>query len=614
MCGIVGYTGNRPALPFLLNGLRTLEYRGYDSAGVELEDASGELLEVKCRGRVAALAGLCEGLDAHQTIGIAHTRWATHGEPSDANAHPHRDCSGRVAVVHNGIIENYQELAAELAERGHSFKSETDTEVIAHLVEEELAGAAEGDLALALSLAASRLTGSWAIACVSADAPGEILCARKGSPLVLASTADGAYAASDVTALAHVTSHVINLDEGGIARLLPSGEIRVFESDLTPVAEPGTFDIDWNASAATLGGYPDFMAKEIAEQPEAIERLLEGRLGDSGIVLDELSLTPEEIAAIDRIYIVACGTSWHVGLIARAYFERWAGVPTTVECASEFNYEEVLTTDHTLCVIITQSGETADTLASARKMRAVGAKVIAITNVLGSTAARESDGVIYVQAGPEIAVASTKAYTAQLVASALLALFLARANDSISLKEVRARYREMLRVPELIRIVLSRAWQDEVAARAFVDAGSSLFLGRGLSSTTAREGALKLKEISYLHAEAYPAGEMKHGPIALVEQGYPVVVVVPESPVRDKTISNLQEVNARGACVIALATNGDVRVAQLADYLLLVPPAPEWLSPVVDVVHLQLLARYVALARGCDVDKPRNLAKSVTVE
>ncbi len=614
MCGIVGYTGGNPALPFLLEGLRTLEYRGYDSAGVELEAPSGELTEVKCKGRVAALAALCEELDATQTTGIAHTRWATHGEPSDANAHPHRDCSGRVAVVHNGIIENFQELVAELEERGHHFASETDSEVIAHLVEEALAGTAEGDLALAVSLATSRLEGSWAIACLSADAPGEILCCRKGSPLVLASTADGAYAASDVTALAHTTSHVVNLGEGQIARLLPTGEVSVFESDLTPVAEPDTFDIDWDASAATLGGYPDFMAKEIAEQPEAIERLLEGRLGQDGIVLDELRLSPEEVAAIDRIYVVACGTSWHVGLIAKTYFETWARIPTTVECASEFNYEEILTTDHTLCVIITQSGETADTLASARKMQAAGAKVIAITNVLGSTAARESDGVLYVQAGPEIAVASTKAYTAQLVAAALLALFLARTNGSISLSEVRARFREMQRAPELIRIVLSRAWQDEVAAQAFVDARSSLFLGRGVSSTTAREGALKLKEISYLHAEAYPAGEMKHGPIALVEPGYPVVVVVPESHVRDKTISNLQEVNARGATTIALATNGDVRVAQLSSYLLLVPPAPEWLSPVMDVVHLQLLARYVALARGCDVDKPRNLAKSVTVE
>ena len=614
MCGIVGYTGKRQALPFLLDGLRTLEYRGYDSAGVELEADDGELAEVKCRGRVAALAELCSGLPGTQTTGIAHTRWATHGEPSDANAHPHRDCSGRFAVVHNGIIENYQELKAELEGTGHSFKSETDTEIIAHLVEEAFRGPAKGSLETAVGLAAARMQGSWAIACVSSEEPGAIVCARKGSPLVLASTDEGAYAASDVTALSNITSRVINLEEGQLARLEPSGKITVYNADLSVVAEPDGFTIDWDASAATIGGYPDFMAKEIAEQPAAIERLLEGRLGPDGIVLDGLSLPLDEVAAIDRIYIVACGTSWHVGLLARTYIERWANIPCVVECASEFNYEEQLVSDHTLCVIITQSGETADTLASARKMHARGAKVIAITNVLGSTAARESDGVIYVQAGPEIAVASTKAYTAQLVAAALLALFLAKANGSMPLRVVRDHYREMLRIPELIRIVLSRAWQDEVAARAFTDAQSSLFLGRGVSATTAREGALKLKEISYLHAEAYPAGEMKHGPIALVEPGYPVVVVVPESPVRDKTISNLQEVDARGACVIALATNGDVRVAQLADYLLLVPPAPEWMSPIVDVVHLQMLARYVALARGCDVDKPRNLAKSVTVE
>ena len=426
MCGIVGYTGTKQVLPFLLQGLETLEYRGYDSAGVALEQADGRLLQIKCKGRVAALRELCGSYDTTSTCGIAHTRWATHGEPSDVNAHPHQDCSHKISVVHNGIIENYQALTAELQETGHSFVSQTDTEVIAHLIEEAMEGPAKGDLLVALSLACGRLEGSWAIACLSADDPGRIVCARKGSPLVIATTADGAYAASDVTALAGIAQEVIYLDDGQLARLEPTGQCQVFTSDLEPVDTPETYSVDWDASAASMGDYPDFMAKEIAEQPEAIERLLKDRLGRQGIRLDELDLTNEEIAAIDRIYIVACGTSFHVGLIARTLIESWAKVPVTVEPASEFNYQDVLVTDHTLCIIITQSGETADTLASARKMHAAGAKVIAITNVIGSSAAREADGVVYIQAGPEVAVASTKAYTAQMVASMLVALFLDR--------------------------------------------------------------------------------------------------------------------------------------------------------------------------------------------
>lgn len=614
MCGIVGYTGARQALPFLIDGLTTLEYRGYDSAGVALVTPDDSILQIKCKGRVAALAELCERFDTNSTCGVAHTRWATHGEPSDANAHPHQDCSGRISVVHNGIVENYQAIHEELAAAGHAFASQTDSEVIAHLVEDALAGPAEGDLLCAVSLACSRLEGSWAMALVDADAPGTVVVARKGSPLVLASTDDGTYAASDVTALAGITSHVVNLDDGQLARLSPDGGIEVFESDLSACDDPDSFEIDWDAGAAAMGDYPDYMAKEIAEQPEAIERLLKNRLTSDGIRLDELDMTDAEIAAIDRVYIVACGTSYHVGLIARSLIESWARVPVSVEPASEFNYEDVLVSDHTLCIIITQSGETADTLASARKMHAAGAKVLAVTNVIGSSAAREADGVLYVQAGPEVAVASTKAYTAQMVASVLVALFLAQRNGSLGYREVARRFHELERVPGLIREVLSRAWQDEAASRAFVDAGSSLFLGRGLNATTAAEGALKLKEISYLHAEAYPAGEMKHGPIALIDPGFPVVVICPDDRVRYKTISNIQEVKARGAQVVSVATDGDQKIAQLSDYLLMIPPAPEYYVPIVAVVHLQMLARYVALARGCDVDKPRNLAKSVTVE
>ena len=616
MCGIVGYTGRDQAVTYLLEGLRTLEYRGYDSAGVEVVGADGALHGVKCAGRVAALAERCETANLVGTTGIAHTRWATHGAPTDRNSHPHRDCSGRIAIVHNGIIENFRELRSYLQRNGHELASETDSEVIAHLIEEAWRGPAKGDLVAAVRNACRRLEGSWAIAAVCADAPGEVVCARNGSPLVVASAEGGAYAASDVTPLASVTSHVIQLENGQIARLESNGRVTVYDEGGVPVAHPVTLDIDWDASAATLGGYSDFMAKEIAEQPEAIERLLGGRLGEKGIYLDELSMSQADLAAIDRVYLIACGTSYHVSLIARTLIQTWAKVQVVCDYASEFNYEQdVMVTPNTLCVIITQSGETADTLTAARRMRGMGCRVFAITNVLGSTAARESDGTLYVQAGPEVCVASTKAYTAQMVAAALLALRLAEARGEMDHAEVERHYRDLCALPDLIREVIGRSWQDKQAAPLFRRAHSALFLGRGVNSTTAYEGALKLKEISYLHAEAYPAGEMKHGPIALLEPGFPVVAIVPEDRVHDKTVSNIQEVIARGAVCVAVATDGDEAVASLVEHVLWIPPVPdELLVPIVAVVHLQLLARYVARARGCDVDKPRNLAKSVTVE
>ena len=616
MCGIVGYTGRDQAVTYLLEGLRTLEYRGYDSAGVEVVGADGALHGVKCAGRVAALAERCETANLVGTTGIAHTRWATHGAPTDRNSHPHRDCSGRIAIVHNGIIENFRELRSYLQRNGHELASETDSEVIAHLIEEAWRGPAKGDLVAAVRNACRRLEGSWAIAAVCADAPGEVVCARNGSPLVVASAEGGAYAASDVTPLASVTSHVIQLENGQIARLESNGRVTVYDEDGAPVAHPATLDIDWDASAATLGGYSDFMAKEIAEQPEAIERLLGGRLGEKGIYLDELSMSQADLAAIDRVYLIACGTSYHVSLIARTLIQTWAKVQVVCDYASEFNYEQdVMVTPNTLCVIITQSGETADTLTAARRMRGMGCRVFAITNVLGSTAARESDGTLYVQAGPEVCVASTKAYTAQMVAAALLALRLAEARGEMDHAEVERHYRDLCALPDLIREVIGRSWQDKQAAPLFRRAHSALFLGRGVNSTTAYEGALKLKEISYLHAEAYPAGEMKHGPIALLEPGFPVVAIVPEDRVHDKTVSNIQEVIARGAVCVAVATDGDEAVASLVEHVLWIPPmTDELLVPIVAVVHLQMLARYVARARGCDVDKPRNLAKSVTVE
>ena len=616
MCGIVGYTGRDQAVGYLLEGLRTLEYRGYDSAGVEVLGADGALHGVKCAGRVATLAERCETANLVGTTGIAHTRWATHGAPTDRNSHPHRDCTGRIAIVHNGIIENFRELRGYLKRNGHELVSETDSEVIAHLIEDAWAGPSKGDLVAAVRNAVRRLEGSWALAVVCADAPGEIVCARNGSPLVVASTDGGAYAASDVTPLASVTSHVTQLENGQIARLEATGRVTVFDADGQLVEHPTTLDIDWDASAATLGGYSDFMAKEIAEQPEAIERLLAGRLGEKGVFLDELSMTSEELASIDLVYLIACGTSYHVSLIARTLIQTWAKVPVICDYASEFNYEQdVIVTPNTLCVIITQSGETADTLTAARRMRGMGCKVFAITNVLGSTAARESDGALYVQAGPEVCVASTKAYTAQMVASALLALRLAQARGEMNRAEVERHYGDLCAIPDLVREVISRSWQDKRAAGVFRRAHSALFLGRGVNATTAYEGALKLKEISYLHAEAYPAGEMKHGPIALLEPGFPVVAIVPEDRVHDKTVSNIQEVIARGATCVAVATDGDEAVASLVEHVLWIPPmTDELLVPIVAVVHLQMLARYVARARGCDVDKPRNLAKSVTVE
>ena len=616
MCGVVGYTGINQASPWLLDGLQTLEYRGYDSAGIQVVSPSGNLHGVKCAGRVAALRERAAAANPTGTCGIGHTRWATHGAPIDRNAHPHLDGSGRIAVVHNGIIENFQELRRELIANGHELVSDTDTEVIPHLIQEAWEGPAKGDLAAAVRHAANRLEGSWAIAVICADCPGTMVVTRNGSPLVVASTDDGAYAASDVMPLASVASRVYQLQDYDIATLTPDGQIKIVDREGRAVENPVALDIDWDASAAKLGGFSDFMAKEIAEQPEAIERLLKDRLGEHGIELDELSLSNEELAAIDKIVIIACGTSYHVGLIAKAAIERWARIPVSVEFASEFNYnEEYLVTDHTMCVVITQSGETADTLSAARRMRGMGCNVFAITNVLGSTAARESDGTLYIQAGPEVAVASTKAYTAQIVASYLLALRLGLANGSMTRAEAEKHFHDLEEIPTQMREILSRRWQDKQAARLFRDKHSSLFLGRNVNATTAYEGALKLKEISYLHAEAYPAGEMKHGPIALIEGGFPVVAVVPADHVHDKTVSNIQECLARGAAMIGVATDGDEKVAKLCSEVLWVPPvADELIFPVVAILHLQLLSRYVARDRGFDVDKPRNLAKSVTVE
>ena len=609
MCGIVGYVGHDQAQPFLLSGLAALEYRGYDSAGLAVVSDSGELRSIRRKGRVAVLAQAAQDDPMQGSTGIAHTRWATHGVPSERNAHPFRDCSGNFAVVHNGIIENYAQLRDRLVDEGHCFTSDTDTEVVVHLVE----AAYRGDLLTAVRDAVSHVEGAYALAVVCAERPGEVVVARKGSPLVLAGTPGCCACASDLTVLLGMTHDMIMLADGQVGRMTAEHGIELFDAQGTPVT-PEVLHVDWDASSASLGGWPDFMAKEISEQPEAVERLLEGRLTPQGVALDELDISDEELRNLDQVYIVACGTSYHAGLYAKRLIEAWAHIRVEVDVASEFNYREALADERTLCIVITQSGETADTLMAARKVKSMGAKVLAVTNVLGSTAAREADATVYLQAGPEVSVASTKAYTAQLVAMALVALFLAQAKGVLTGRDFGQRAAALRAIPGQLRAMLDRKNQANVSAALFENATSALFLGRGFNAASAEEGALKLKEVSYLHAEAYAAGEMKHGPIALLEPGFPVLVVVPDDSVRAKTISNIAEIKARGAMVCAVATEGDDEVQALADRMMWVPPAPEWAYPVTVAVALQQLAREVALARGCDIDKPRNLAKSVTTE
>lgn len=605
MCGIVGCVGAVEAQPFLLKGLAALEYRGYDSAGLAVVGPDRKMRLLKRKGRVAALEQAAERDPMAGTCGIAHTRWATHGAPSERNAHPFLDCTGTITLVHNGIIENFSALRAELEAAGHAFASETDSEAAVHLVESLYTG----DLLAAVQAALPRLDGAYALVVASSEHPDELVCARKGSPLVVASTPEGCFAASDLTALLEKTRDIVALDNGQVAHLHADGSLEVYGPD-GALTEPEVLHVDWDVSSATLGGFDDFMEKEISEQPEVASRLLQGRLVPDA---DPMSELPLELARAPRIIVVACGTSYHAGLFAKGLVESWARVPVEVDVASEFNYRDAVVAPGDLCVVITQSGETADTLTAARKARAAGARILAVTNVVGSTAAREADCTVYLQAGPEVSVASTKAYTAQMAAMALLALKVAGAHGADP-AFLRARAEELAGLPALLSEVLARAGSAQAAARVFEGAHSALFLGRGLNSATASEGALKLKEISYLHAESYAAGEMKHGPIALLQPGFPTVVVVPDDAVRAKTVSNIEEIRARGASVVSVATEGDDEVLSISDSVLWLPCCPAWLSPIAAAVYLQMLAREVALARGCDVDKPRNLAKSVTTE
>ena len=609
MCGIVGYTGTRQAAPILLDGLAKLEYRGYDSAGIAVLE--GDALQVvRRRGKVAELAHTASHFDLTGTCGIGHTRWATHGRPSEANAHPHASCAGDIAVVHNGIIENFAELREELEGRGHVFRSETDTEVVSHLVEEALA--AGGDLMAAVRSASERLVGSYGLAVTCAEEPGVIIATRHDSPIIVGRGVDGSYVASDAIAVIGATRDVIVLADYQFARLTPEG-VSYFDSHGNP-AEPEIMHITWDMDAAEKGGYPDFMLKEIYEQPRVIRDTLAGRLVGGRLEIDELDMTPEELNLIDRVYVIACGTSYHAGLIAKEMIEGWARIPTEVEVASEFRYRNPIITPTTLVVAVSQSGETADTLAAIRDARIKGARVFGITNVLGSPVARESDGVIYTKANKEIAVASTKSFLGQVVSLTLLALLLAQSKGKLRMNQIRLLFRELADTAGQVERILANTSYIEEAAKACVNAQSAMFIGRGMGAAIAKEGALKLKEISYLHAEAYPAGEMKHGPIALVDDGFPVIAIATESPVYDKVISNLQESKARGALIVAIATWGDESIRAYADHIIYIPKVRDMFSAITASVPLQLLARSIAVMRGCDVDQPRNLAKSVTVE
>ena len=619
MCGIVGYTGSEQAKDILIGGLKRLEYRGYDSAGVALEQAGGDGIDVFRRvGKVSGLESELSHLDHASACGIGHTRWATHGRPSVANAHPHSSCDGRISIVHNGIIENFAELREELEARGHHFASDTDTEVFAHLIEEAYEGGngkpGTHDLLAAVREACTHVIGAYGLAAICADEPGVIAVARKDSPIIIGKGETGSYVASDVIAVIDATRDVVVLEDGQFARLTPEG-ISYTDADGNAI-EPAVTHIDWDIDMAEKGGYPDFMLKEIFEQPRVVRDTLVGRLSGAGeLDIDELGLTYEELDLIDRVYVIACGTSFHAGLIAKNLIESWARIPCEVEAASEFRYRNPIITPTTLVVAVSQSGETADTLAAIRDARIKGAKVFGITNVVGSPVARESDGVIYTKANKEIAVASTKSFIGQVVSLTLLALLLAQVKGKLNTRQVKLLFRELGDTAEQIQWILDTQ-QEAIheAALACKDAHSALFVGRGMGAAISNEGALKLKEISYLHAEAYAAGEMKHGPIALIDPGFPVIAVTTKSPVYDKVVSNLKECEARGARIIVVATEGDEDIKQIADHVIYIPEVRDAFTPITATVPLQLLAREVALMRGCDVDQPRNLAKSVTVE
>ncbi|MEU6928633.1 glutamine--fructose-6-phosphate transaminase (isomerizing) [Streptomyces sp. 2RAF24] len=615
MCGIVGYVGGQSALDVVIAGLKRLEYRGYDSAGVAVL-SDGGLAAAKKAGKLVNLEKvLVDRPLSSGSTGIGHTRWATHGGPTDANAHPHLDNAGRVAVVHNGIIENFAALRAELADRGHRLTSETDTEVVAHLLAEEFSSV--GDLAEAMRLVCKRLDGAFTLVAVHADQPDVVVGARRNSPLVVGVGEGENFLASDVSAFIAHTRSAIELGQDQVVELTREG-VTVTDFDGAP-AEVRAFHIDWDASAAEKGGYASFMLKEIAEQPKAVADTLLGRIDAEGrLRLDEVRIPDAVLREADKIVIIACGTAFHAGLIAKYAIEHWTRIPCEVELASEFRYRDPILGQRTLVIAISQSGETMDTLMALRHAREQGAKVLAVCNTNGSTIPRESDAVLYTHAGPEVAVASTKAFLTQLVACYLLALYLGQVRGTKWGDEIHAVVRELARIGDEVERVLETMEPVRALARSLADRDTVLFLGRHVGYPVALEGALKLKELAYMHAEGFAAGELKHGPIALIEEGLPVVVVVPSprgrSVLHDKIVSNIQEIRARGARTIVIAEEGDEAVAPYADHLFRIPATPTLLQPLVSTVPLQVFACELATARGNEVDQPRNLAKSVTVE
>ena len=618
MCGIVGYTGHQDAAPLLLEGLRRLEYRGYDSAGVAVHDGTTTRI-ARAEGKLARLSALLDKEPLRGSCGIGHTRWATHGPPSEHNAHPHRE--GKVSVVHNGIIENHMELRARLRDAGRKFGSDTDSEIFAHLIEQQLGSpsGSGGDLRQGVARALEGVRGTWAICVVHDDYPGQIVAARNNAPLLLGLGEGGPneqgegenFVASDVAAMLSHTRRVVDLEDGDTALVTRRG-IEVFDAEGRAVERPERW-IDWSPVAAEKQGYRHFMLKEIHEQPRVISDTLAGRIqvGEADVNLDGLEL---DVGSLRKITIVACGTSWHAGLAGKYMIERLARIPVEVDLASEFRYREPIIAEGDLVVTISQSGETADTLAAQQEAKRLGARTLAICNVVGSSIARGADDVVYTHAGPEISVASTKAFTSQLTMLTLLAVHLGKRSGPLGDARIRELLQGLSAVPELATNVLGQLAPMQVIARRYMQARDFLYLGRGLGFPVALEGALKLKEISYVHAEGYASGEMKHGPIALVDEHLPIVGIALRGPGYDKVVSNLEEVRARGGKIIALATVGDSHIAELADDVIPLPDVDELFQPILATLPLQLLAYHVAVLKGTDVDQPRNLAKSVTVE
>ncbi|MDF2511075.1 MAG: glmS 1 [Herbinix sp.] len=609
MCGIVGYIGKEQAAPLLLEGLSKLEYRGYDSAGLAIHNGTDVEIS-KCKGRLKVLSDLTEGGAAMQgSLGIGHTRWATHGAPSDTNSHPHINANSSIAVVHNGIIENYLKIKNRLLEKGYEFQSQTDTEVVVQLLDSYY----KGDALAAIAKVMTKLDGSYALGIVFKDRPEELFAVRKDSPLIVGVSETGKFIASDVPAILKQTRDVYYLENGEIVRLTRN-EVNFYNSDLEPI-EKEMKTVQWDISAAEKGGYKHFMLKEIHEQPKAVRDTINPRIRNNDIVIDELNMSEEDIKNLKKIFIVACGSAYHVGMTGKYVIEDLARIPVEVDMASEFRYRNPILEEGTLTIIISQSGETADSLAALREAKEKGVKVLGIINVVGSSIAREADNVMYTWAGPEIAVATTKAYSTQLAAMYLLAMHFAKVRGTISGEQFDHMLQDLRRIPDQIQSILDNGVSKlQYIASHYVAVKDSFFIGRGVDYTTALEGSLKLKEISYIHSEAFPAGELKHGPIALIEEGTLVAALLTQEDLYKKTISNMVEVQSRGARVLAITNEGNEEAAKVSEMAIYIPNTDKHFTTSLSVIPLQLLSYYVAVGKGFDVDKPRNLAKSVTVE